>query len=304
MLRRSLAALIVFGILVSLQHPCFSEESANEEWDPSSAGLFTTWTAPLCGEKCLVVQPYLFYNRTLGTFDADGNYSDLTGGDKQSQFLELLFLQYGLSGRLELDAQMLYHQTRVTRTGLEADASGLGDSFLFLRYSLTESDERLPRFTAVAHLKMPTGKYENADPAKLGADIVGSGSWDPGFGLIATKKLRPFVLHADATVSFPLQTTVDGVETRYAPYINYDFGAEYFLPKGFNLVLEANGLSQGDQTDDGVKTPGTRQSVLLLVPGIGWSTEKIQTLLGYAKVVSGFNVDAVDSVVFTCVLNF
>src|SRR3989338_7589816 len=39
-----------------------------DEWNPVSAGPLTTWTAPLCDKGKLVVQPFLFYNRSRGTF--------------------------------------------------------------------------------------------------------------------------------------------------------------------------------------------------------------------------------------------
>src|SRR3989338_9873305 len=39
-----------------------------DEWNPVSTGPLTTWTAPLCEKGKLVVQPFLFYNRSRGTF--------------------------------------------------------------------------------------------------------------------------------------------------------------------------------------------------------------------------------------------
>jgi len=60
------------------------------------------------------------------------------------------------------------------------------------------------------------------------------------------KKIRPFWLHADAIYSFPQKVRVDGVSTRYDNYLNYDLGAEYFLPHSLNLLFEVNGFLQGD----------------------------------------------------------
>ncbi|MFA5042903.1 MAG: hypothetical protein WC381_06410 [Kiritimatiellia bacterium] len=42
------------------------------------------------------------------------------------------------------------------------------------------------------------------------------------------KKLKPFILHADVIYSVPNEANIDGVKTRYANYLNYDFGMEYF----------------------------------------------------------------------------
>ena len=148
----------------------------------------------------------------------------------------------------------------------------------------------------MAQLKIPTGKYQHADPNKLGADLMGAasggGSWDPGFGFNLTKRFKPFVFHADAIYSFPQKVMVDGVKTVYGEYLNYDFGAEYFLPKGFNFMLEANGFLQGDIR------------YFTVAPGVGWSCDKIQILLSYQRIAIGTNTDANDSAVLTAVYTF
>jgi hypothetical protein len=142
------------------------------------------------------------------------------------------------------------------------------------------------------------------DPDKLETDSMGNGSWDPGFGFILTKKIKPFIFHADAVFSFPQKVMIDGVKTRYASYTNYDFGVEYFLPKGFNLILEANGSLQGDIWQDGQRVASTAQNYLTVSPGIGWSCDRVQLLLAYQRVVAGVNTDANDSVVLTGVYTF
>jgi hypothetical protein len=55
---------------------------------------------------------------------------------------------------------------------------------------------------------------------------------------------------------------------------------------------------------DGKKIYSSDERYLTICPGIGWSCEKIQTLLAYQRVVAGANTDANDSVVFTCVYSF
>ena len=133
---------------------------------------------------------------------------------------------------------------------------------------------------------------------------LGGGSWDQGLGINLSKKLKPFIFHADAVYSFPQQVHVDGVKTRYANYLNYGFGVEYFLPKGFNLSFEVNGFLQGDKKEDGTSFPDSNINYFTIAPGIGWSNDKIQTLIAYQRVVTGTNTDANDSVVFTFVYTF
>jgi hypothetical protein len=275
-----------------------------EEWNPPSAGPITTWTAALCGRARFVIQPFFFYNQTRGAFDAQGNYNPLPKGDKEYQFQQQLFLQYGIIDRLEVDAQTVYQETYIKQGGATAHANGFGDSFLFLRYCALDEKKWVPQLTALLQLKMPTGKYQHEDPEKLGADAMGTGSWDPGFGLIVTKKLKPFIFHADIVYSFPQRVRINGIKTWYGNYLNCDLAVEYFLPKGFNLMVEANGFFQGDKKEDGVRIPNSAVKYLIIAPAIGWSCEKLQILLGYQRVVIGTNTDANDSVAITCVYTF
>lgn len=120
-----------------------------------------------------------------------------------------------------------------------------------------------------------------------------------GIGLNVTKKIRPFVLHADAIYNFPLKAKVDGIRSEYGQYLNFDLGVEYFFGNGFNLMIEGNGLLQGDRKERGEFVPGTDMKSFVVSPGIGWSNETIQTLLAYQRVVAGTNADANDSVVLT-----
>jgi hypothetical protein len=192
----------------------------------------------------------------------------------------------------------------VKQGGLKAHSDGLSDSYLFLRYCAFEEERLLPHITGVFQFKIPTGKYQKADPARLGTDLMGDGTYDQGYGVILTKKLKPFVLHADAIYSFPQERKIDGVKTRYGQYLNYDLGLEYFLPKGFNLMLELNGFLQGHAKEEGVKVPSSDSRSLTVAVGAGWSNEKIQTLLAYQRIVAGKNADANDSVVLTFVYAF
>jgi len=288
--------------------PAFADTAGHEEWNPSSAGPITTWTASLCGKGEFVVQPFFFYNRTRGTFNSEGHYDSLPQGDKKYQYQEQLFMQYGLTDRLEIDGQLVYQQNFVKQGDLKTHSKGFGDSYLFLRYCAIEEQNMLPHITGVFQLKIPTGKYQKADSDKLGTDLMGAtsggGSYDHGYGINLTKKLKPFIIHADAIFTFPLERKVDGINTKYARYLNYDFGLEYFLPKGFNLMLEFNGFLQGDKKQDGEKVPSSDINYFSVAPGVGWSNEKVQTLLAYQRTLTGTNTDANDSVVLTFVYAF
>ncbi len=281
---------------------------AEDDWNPVSAGPVSTWTAPLCGAGKFVVQPFLFYNRTRGTFNEKGHYNPLDNGSRKYQYQEQLFAQYGITDALEIDGQIVYQENYIKNANGKAHSKGFGDSYLFMRYCLREETDHTPHIAALFQVKAPTGKHEHANADKLGTDLMGAtsggGSWDQGFGFILTEKIKPFMFHADAIYSFSQKVRVNGVKTRYANYLNYDFGLEYFLPKGLNLMLEANGFLQGDKRENGAKTSASDIKYFMVAPGIGWSNDKIQTLLTYQRVVTGTNTDANDAVVLTFVYSF
>ncbi|PIQ89166.1 MAG: hypothetical protein COV72_04475, partial [Candidatus Omnitrophica bacterium CG11_big_fil_rev_8_21_14_0_20_42_13] len=223
-------------------------------------------------------------------------------------YQEQLFAQYGITNQLEIDAQTVYQENYLKNADGKAHSNGFGDSYIFMRYCLQEEKDNAPHIAALFQVKAPTGKYEHADTDKLGTDLMGAtsggDSWDQGLGLIFTKKIKPFIFHADAIYSFSQKVRVDGVKTRYANYLNYDFGLEYFLPKGLNLMLEANGFLQGDKKEDGAKISASDINYFMASPGIGWSNDKFQTLLSYQRAAMGTNTDANDTIVLTCVYTF
>lgn len=217
-------------------------------------------------------------------------------------------MQYGLTDKWEIDAQTVYQQNFVKHGELKAHSRGIGDSYFFLRYCAIEEEKRLSHLAGVFQLKFPTGKYQNADSGKLGTDLMGAtsgaGSYDQGLGLMLTKKLKPFVFHSDLIYSYPQEAKVNGIKRKYANYLNYDLGVEYFLSKGFNLMLEVNGFTQGDRKDDSARVTASDINYITISPGIGWSNHWVQMFLAYQRVLTGANTDANGSAVFTLVYTF
>ncbi|MCM8783923.1 MAG: transporter [Candidatus Omnitrophica bacterium] len=268
-----------------------------------SPGPFTTWTAPLCGKGVLVAQPFFFYTSARGSFDDDGKYHSIPEGEKKRQIQEQLFLYYGLTERLEIDAQLTYQHNYVKQEDLKAHAHGLADTYLFLRYLLKEED-KFPCVTSLFQIKLPTAKYKNLDEDKLGTDALGNGVYEPGMGLIATKNLKPFIVHFDTIYTHPLERKIEGIKTLYGQGLNLDFAIEYLLPKGFNLMFELNGVMQKDRRENGEKIPASDIRYLMFSSGIGWASEKFQMLFGYQRTFIGKNTEVNDSLVLTFVYTF
>ena len=303
-MRNKVFIFLLFLELFSFGQCLAEDKTMQEDWCPPSAGPITTWTAPLCGKGNFVVQPFLFFMKTRGSYDSSGNYSSLPDDDKSTSRQISLFMQYGLTDRLEVDAQAFYQKNFIRQGGIQADSVGVGDSYLFARYCLREETNTASHITAVAQLKIPTGKFENANPDSLGTDNMGTGSYDPGVGIILTKRIKPCIIHADVIVDQPLKVDVDNVPTKYGAYVNSDVGIEYFICKGWNLLFEANSFYQGKTDLDGAKIDDSNSEYLMLTPGIGWSTDKVQTLLAYQSIVSGKNTDATEALVLTMVYTF
>ncbi len=250
------------------------------------------------------ILPFLFINNTRGSYDSGGSFTALPDDDKPTARQLYLYMQYGVTDKLSFAGQLLYIKNFTRQTGLEADSAGLGDSNLFALYCLQEENKNKPCVTLLAQLKIPTGKFENANPDSLGTDIIGTGSYDPGVGIIMTKSMQPFVLHADLIYSMPLEATVDQIETKDGAYWNYDAGLEVIIGHGFNILLEGNGFAQGKTVADGTTVDDTNSSYIVFGPGIGWSNDKVQTLIALQTTTSGKNTDAINSWVFTLIYNF
>jgi hypothetical protein len=295
---------LMAGLLLMGRLALSAESSDIEGWEPVSAGSVNTWIAPLCGKGESYIQPFWFINNTRGSYDSNGSFNSLPDDDKATSKQLYLFVQYGLTDKINLAAQTVYQKSFVRQSGVEADSVGLGDSNIYLLYCLQEEKENRPHLTLLTTVKIPTGKFENANIDSLGTDISGTGSYDPGLGLILTKKLQPMVLHADLICTVPLKTTMDQVSTKYGAYWNYDAGLEIFISHGFNILLEGNGFAQGKTAIEGTTIDDTNSSYIVFGPGIGWSNDQVQTLLALQTTTSGKNADAINSWVFTLIYNF
>lgn len=275
-----------------------------EEWNPPSLGPIVTWTAPACGKKNLVLQPFLFFNSKAGDFDNDGRFADQPEGESQFQMQQALFIQYGILDKMEIDSWFQFQESWIKDAGQNGQGKGMNDSYLWLRYQFLDDKGMVPCLTGFFQLRLPTGKYQNADSTRLGADITGTGSFDPGFGINLSKKLKPFMIHADVIPGFPLDTKVDGKKTQYGMYFNYDLGAEIFIPYGLNLMAEMNGYWQAATKIESNESAETQNSSLSMCAGFGWSNDKVQTLLAYQRSIGGQNSAVNNGVVLSLVYSF
>ena len=275
------------------------------EWNPPAPGPLNGWSAPLLSSKEFVLQPIFYYYHTRGVFNEDSAYKSYKDGERSHQYAYDLVLYCGITDKLEIDFEGFYYENyRGLPSDANANAGNFGDSIIYARYCLQEEKDWIPCVTALAQMKFPTGKYQKEDPDKLGTEITGTGSYDQGYGVILTKKIKPLILHADFIYNLPAITRVNSIKTKYGDYVNYDFAVEWILPKGFNLLFETNFYQQGDQRDDGEYMSDTNANFVQLVPGIGWSCEKFKVLFCYQRTIAGKNTNVNDSFACTLIYTF
>jgi len=304
--KTSMVSILTLCVIMAFTRASFPDDDHSvkqDDWNPPSAGPIVTWTAPLCAAGKILIQPFFFYNRTRGIFNDESQYKSFTNKDTKSQYQEVLLAQYSITDKLEIDAQGVFQQNLIRIDGERASSAGFGDSYLYLRYCTIDETKWLPQTTTFFQLKIPTGKYEDPREGGLGTDLMGAntgpGSYEHGYGVIFTKKMKPFIFHADFSYVFPIKTRVEGINVRYGSYVVYDIGVEYFLHKGFNLMLELNSVLQRDSRLNGCLIPNSDYAQMLICPGIGWSDNKIQTLIAYQRTIAGTNAEVKDSFIFT-----
>jgi hypothetical protein len=273
-----------------------------EEWNPYSTGPVITWIAPVTPAKALVPHVFGYYSSIRGIY---GNDSALTLNSSDTEFTTMtqqLFLQYGLVQNWEV-AMMAFYNEASAKIGSEtASSNGFSDTLLFVRYQVKEAKGNLPCITYVGVLKAPTGKYQEFDFAKLGTDIMGAGAWVPGLGVVITEKIKPFIFHMDMILSTPVEAKIYDQKVEYGVIGNLDLAVEGFLPAGFNWMLELNGMIQAPKKVQGEVIENSHSQSWLFTPAIGWSNDKIQTLVGYQRSFAGVNTLAIDSYFATVML--
>ncbi|MBW2465145.1 MAG: transporter [Deltaproteobacteria bacterium] len=193
---------------------------------------------------------------------------------------------WGIHTRVALISQIpfLYKDVQLSLpSGARAHrtTTGFGDLSTVLRVSALQLDGpgRTLRLAPFAGLKLPTGAQNESDelgrlPPRL---QLGTGSWDPIFGLIATWQTLDFEL--DASLSYNLRTAANdfdaGDEVRADlsfQYRIFPFGdLEGGVPGFVYLVLESRVLWQAEDRGAVAPTPSGGWS-WALAPGLQYVT--------------------------------
>jgi len=167
---------------------------------------------------------------------------------------------------------------RVTR-----DTSGIGDARLFARYTVFHDDApgRTFRIAPFAGIELPTGDDDDNDglgtlPATL---QLGSGSWDPFAGVVATYQSLDYEI--DVAASYKVNTEANDFE--FGDEARFDASLQYRLwPRDLSSgvpgflygVLESNLIYQGKNEIGGANDPNSGGTTLFIAPGFQYVTKR------------------------------
>ncbi len=199
----------------------------------------------------------------------------------------LSVLGYGITTDISLFAALpaVKKQLNINTPGgrIKRKTSGLGDARIFARYTAFKDNGpgRTFRIAPFAGLKLPTGASLDRDsfgllPFSL---QLGSGSWDPFGGVVATYQTLDFQI--DTQASFKFNTRANnykfGNEARFDASLQYRLWPRELedTTSGFLYgVLEGNLLYKGRDELGGVKQVNTGGTQLFIAPGLQYVTKR------------------------------
>ena len=197
-------------------------------------------------------------------------------------------LGYGVTGDLTLFGALpfLHKDLNLSLPGVgrvSRDTTGFGDARLFARYTLLQRDMqgRSFRIAPFAGLELPTGDDDDTD--SLGTlprgFQLGSGSWDPFFGVVATYQTLDYQF--DAQVGYQINTREKGFE--FGDTLQVDASFQYRLwPRDLGAGvpgflyggLEINFLHQEKNQITGINDPDSGGDTFFLSPTLQYVTRR------------------------------
>lgn len=167
---------------------------------------------------------------------------------------------------------------RITR-----GTSGIGDAQIFARYTVFQQDMAGSSFRVAPFvgIKLPTGDDDDSDRfGRLPQPLqLGSGSWDPFGGVIATYQTLDY--QVDAQASYKANTNANGF--KFGDELGFDASLQYRLwphelgggvPGFLYGVIETNLLHQAKNRIAGVDDPDSGGTTLFLSPGLQYVTKR------------------------------
>jgi hypothetical protein len=203
-----------------------------------------------------------------------------------SIFHTIFSMGYGITDDLTLSLKVPYvvlnnireaHSEEPDEVHIHGDSKGIGDLTIFSQYRFLKMHDIKMESSIIVGLRIPAGRTgaSDVDGARFETEFQpGSGSWNPIFGIAATKRFKQMSLDADVLYTI---ATKGSQETDLGDLFNYDVALSYRVVKRpviWDLIIEANGEWKQKQKIDGVIDENSGESVIFLSPGIRFSWSK------------------------------
>ncbi|MBS0584797.1 MAG: hypothetical protein JSR76_00675 [Verrucomicrobia bacterium] len=131
------------------------------------------------------VEPYLYNNNNIGLYDNKWHRHSVS--PTYHSVNVLVFFQVGLSSRVDMS---IFPQGLYNWVGDEVESFRFGDLGMSLGWQLIPEKPHSPGLKFSLIQIFPTGNYQFLDPAKLGTDSSGGGSFASSFRLTISKLFR------------------------------------------------------------------------------------------------------------------
>lgn len=243
-------------------------------------------SAPITFNTALPVAKGEFVAREQWIINESGDDPSGADRDRTSQAVASV-LGYGVNSKLALFGVLPYlnNELKVTTGGQRVTrrATGFGDLTVFGRYTVVQRDQpgRTLRVAPFFGVKAPTGEDDETDAlGRLPPSVqVGSGSWDPFVGMVATYQTLRY--QVDSQFSYRANNEANNFDA--GDVIRLDGSLQYRLrpreltggvPGFLYGVIEANLIHRDKNRVGGSTDPNSGGTTLFLTPGVQYITKR------------------------------
>lgn len=244
------------------------------------------WSGPITFNSAIVLAEGEFVVREQFVFNRSSD--DPSGADRERESLGVVsVLGYAVDKDLMLFGVLPYAENRLELTSdgerRARSARGIGDLRLFGRYTVLRKNwpGRTLRISPFAGVEVPTGENDKSDAfGRQPASVqLGSGSWDPFGGVVATYQTLDFQI--DGQLAYQANTEANGFE--FGDVARADASFQYRLwprelaggvPGFLYGVVEANLIHKAKNESGGVADADSGGTTLFIVPGLQYVTRR------------------------------
>jgi hypothetical protein len=291
-------ALAQVGAPVMMEKPPAAPAEEKKEGPPTTCG-------PMISDTCTPIESGKFAMQAwwaLSTYPNvfSQNWRKVTAGGNYYTFFMPVKFVYGPTKDLETYVVVPFihnWNNSVNVPGPNGETSGrysgVGDITAVAKYNFLQEGTYTPAVSAVGGVGFPTGHASRLNPAFLGADAVGTGSFNFITGVNLFKYLSPFLVHGQIWMNTPVNlykiTSNLSRNVRSREYLTVNLAAELPVAKQWVLLMEvySNWCWQNLNTIQAYQTP---QTVLGVLPAIEFlATDKLALAAGCSFDLAGKN---------------